>query len=109
MVVTACEERSTMAIPWIKLIKHAPAILSLSREVLQRARQAPPAAGAQDPAGALAADLQRQAEVLHALAGQVEGLTAAAAALRRVALWAVSLASVACLLAAAALVVALAG
>lgn len=99
-----------MAIPWIKLIKHAPAILSLSRDVLQRARQAPtPAGGARDPARVLVADLQRQAEVLHALAGQVEGLTAAVAALRRLALWAIATAAVACLLAAAALIIALAG
>ena len=99
-----------MAIPWIKLIKHAPTILSLSREVLQRARQAPPpVAGEQDPVRALATDLQRQAEVLHALAGQVEGLTAAVAALRRAMLWAISLGAVACLLAAAALIVALSG
>lgn len=99
-----------MAIPWIKLIKHAPAILSLSRDVLQRARQAPtPAGGERDPARVLVADLQRQAEVLHALAGQVEGLTAAVAALRRLARWAVVTAAVACLLAAAALIVALAG
>jgi hypothetical protein len=99
-----------MVIPWFKLIKHAPTILSLSREVLQRARQAsPPAAGAQDPVQTLAADLQRQAEVLHALAGQVEGLTLAMAALRRAMVWAISLGAVACLLAAAALIVALGG
>jgi hypothetical protein len=96
-----------MAIPWISLLKHAPTILSLSREVLQRTRQAPPA-GEQDQVQTLAADLQRQAEVLHALAGQVEGLTAAVAALRRALVWAISLGAVACLLAAAALIVALA-
>jgi hypothetical protein len=96
-----------MAIPWISLLKHAPTILSLSREVLQRTRQAPPA-GEQEPVRTLAADLQRQAEVLHALAGQVEGLTAAVAALRRALVWAISLGAVACLLAAAALIVALA-
>jgi hypothetical protein len=99
-----------MVIPWIKLIKHAPTILSLSREVLQRTRQAlPPTAGVQESVQTLAADLQRQAEVLHALAGQVEGLTAAVAALRRAMVWAVSLGGVACLLAAAALIAALAG
>lgn len=98
-----------MAIPWISLIKHAPTILSLSREVLQRTRQAAPAAGEQDPVRALTADLQRQAEVLHALAGQVEGLTAAVAALRRATVWAITLGAVAFLLAAAALIVALTG
>ncbi|HXV21474.1 MAG TPA: hypothetical protein VD811_10875 [Desulfuromonadales bacterium] len=99
-----------MAIPWITLLKHAPAILSLSREVLRRTRQAPPpAAGAQGPVQVLAADLQRQAEVLHALAGQVDGLTAAVAVLRRALVWAGSLGAVACLLAAAALIVALTG
>jgi len=99
-----------MVIPWIKLIKHAPTILSLSREVLQRTRQAPPpATGAQDPVKTLAVDLQRQAEVLHALAGQVEGLTSAMAALRRALVWAISLGAIACLLAAAALIVALGG
>jgi hypothetical protein len=99
-----------MVIPWIKLIKYAPTILSLSREVLQRSRQAPPpVAGGQDPVVTLAADLQRQAEVLHALAGQVDGLTAAVAALRRAMVWAISLGAIACLLAATALIVALAG
>jgi hypothetical protein len=97
-----------MAIPWISLLKHAPTILSLSREVLQRTRQAPPA-GEQEPVRTLAADLQRQAEVLHALAGQVEGLTSAMAALRRALVWAISLGAVACLLAAAALIFALGG
>lgn len=99
-----------MAIPWLTLIKHAPTILSLSREVLQRARQGPPpAGGGQDPLQALTADLQRQAEVLHALAGQVEGLTAAVATLRRALLWAICLGAVACLLAAAALITVLTG
>jgi hypothetical protein len=98
-----------MAIPWISLIKHAPTILSLSREVLQRTRQAAPATGEQDAVRALTADLQRQAEVLHALAGQVEGLTAAVAALRRAMMWAITLGAVAFLLAAAALIVALTG
>lgn len=97
-----------MAIPWIQLIKHAPTILNLSRDVLQRSRKpggAPPAG----PEGvqALAADLQRQAEVLHALAGQIDGLTAALAALRRAMLLAVGLGSTAFVVAAAALVVAL--
>jgi hypothetical protein len=47
--------------------------------------------------------------VLHALAGQVEGLTAAVAALRRTTLLAISLGAAAFLLAAAALFVALTG
>jgi hypothetical protein len=99
-----------MAIPWLQLIKHAPTILSLSRELLQRPRQpGPPPAGAEGQIRALAADLQRQAEVLHALAGQIEGLTAAAAALRRGLAWAISLAAIACALATAALIVALTG
>jgi hypothetical protein len=47
--------------------------------------------------------------VLHALAGQVEGLTAAVATLRRALLWAICLGAVACLLAAAALIAVLTG
>lgn len=98
-----------MPIPWLKLIAHAPKVLSLSRQVLQLSRQMPRDAEKKDAVRTLTADLQRQAEVLHALAGQVEGLTAAVAALRRTLTWAISLGAVAALLAAVALFLTLAG
>ena len=98
-----------MPIPWLKLITHAPTVLSLSRQVLQLSRQTPRDAEQEDAVRALTADLQRQAEVLHALAGQVEGLTAAMAALRRAMIWAISLGAVAAFLAAVALFLTLAG
>jgi MoxR-like ATPase len=96
-------------IPWLKLIRHAPKILSLARELRQRTRRTVPpvAAGATDEVQALAADLQRHAEVLHALAAQVEGLTAAAVSLRRALFLALFLGAAAFLLAAAALVLAM--
>lgn len=98
-----------MPIPWLKLISHAPTVLSLSRQVLQLSRQTPRDAEKEDAVRVLTADLQRQAEVMHALAGQVEGLTAAVAALRRAMIWAISLGAVAALLAAVALFLTLAG
>ncbi len=99
-----------MPIPWIKLIKHAPAALSLSREVLQAARQKKPSGSVDDKGRNLRKlqdDLLAQAEVIHALARQVEGLTAAANALRRGMILAISLGTISFLSAAAALAVAL--
>lgn len=86
-----------MAIPWMQLVKLAPAILSATQELRQHARKgessppssAPSAAGAFFDPGlerrteALQIDLRKQAEALHALAQQMEGLTAALAAVRK--------------------------
>ncbi len=93
-------------IPWLKLIRHAPKILSLARELRQRTKRpvSPAAAGATDDVQALAADLQRQTEVLHAMAAQVAGLTAAAVSLRRAVFVAIILGAAAFLLAAVDLV-----
>ncbi len=89
-------------IPWLKLIQHAPTILSLSRDLLQKTKRAGPPAP--DVVQALTADLQEQAEVIHALAAQVDDLTAALLSLRRAAALAISLAAGAFLLATVALV-----
>jgi sensor c-di-GMP phosphodiesterase-like protein len=94
-----------MAIPWVHLIKYAPTILSLSREVLQRTgTTASLQSGTEGQVRALAADLKRQAEVVHALAEQMQGLTAAVTALRRALILALALGVVACVTAAASLI-----
>ena len=95
-----------MPIPWLKLVKHAPTFISLSRELLQRSGREPAAAVPEEQLLLLASDLQRQAEVLHALAGELDALTAAIAAQRRSLLFACALGAGAFLLAAAALVLA---
>ena len=94
-----------VAIPWVQLAKHAPAVLSLTRDLMKRT-----AKGANRPVDegtrieALERDLHRQAEALHALAGQVEGLTSALASLRRILLTAVFVSIGALLTALAALI-----
>ena len=73
-----------MAVPWLQLVKFAPTIISLTNDILKRSRTAaPPAeAGLDERVRVMEEDLRRQAEALHALAGQMEGLTSAVAALR---------------------------
>jgi hypothetical protein len=101
----------TMAIPWMQLVKFAPAILSTTQDLLQRARKVEKQATGNVDAGvqALAVDLQRQAEALHALAGQMEGLTTALVGLRRAFMAAIALGGTALLLGGAALILSLQG
>lgn len=90
-----------MPVPWVQLIKLAPTILSLTNDLRRRARRL----GTHQQAGAdtrlqeLETDLAQQAEGLHLLARQVEGLTEAATALRRALLVALGLGGGALLLA----------
>lgn len=84
-----------MGIPWLQLVKYAPSILSMTNELLQKARKAessshaPPADRRQEPQelepriALLQHDLRKQAEALHELAKQMEGLTAAVGEARR--------------------------
>lgn len=98
-----------MAVPWLQLVKFAPTIISLTNDILKRSRMAaPPAeAGTDERVRVMEEDLRRQAEALHALAEQVEGLTSAVAALRRALLTATTLGAAGVLTALVALVVAL--
>lgn len=83
-----------MAIPWLQLVKYAPSILSMTNELLQKARRTEssdehaaerrPDQGELEPRVALLQhDLRKQAEALHELARQVEGLTVVLAGVRR--------------------------
>ena len=94
-----------MPVPWVQLIKLAPTILSLTNDLRRRARRlgTQPQAGAETRLQELEADLAQQAEGLHLLARQVEGLTEAVTALRRSLLVALALGGAAVLLALAAL------
>ncbi len=94
-----------MPIPWVQLIRLAPTILSLTREVMQRT--AAPARPLDRDAriAELEANLHKQAEALHALATQMEGLTRALASLRRALTATLCLAGGAILLALASLVI----
>lgn len=88
-----------MPIPWLQLVKFAPSILSLTGDLLRRSRrveqQKEP--GIEARVRALETDLHRQAEALHALARQVEGLTEVLASVRRALLLAVVLGAAALL------------
>ncbi len=81
-----------MAIPWIQLIKYAPTVLSLTREVMQRASATTRPLDRDARIAELERNMQQQAEALHALATQMEGLTKAVASLRRALTTAVALA-----------------
>jgi hypothetical protein len=94
-----------MPVPWVQLIKLAPTILSLTNDLRRRARRLgkQPQAGADARLQELETDLAQQAEGLHLLARQVEGLTEAVTALRRSLRVALALGAAAVLLALAAL------
>jgi hypothetical protein len=94
-----------MPVPWVQLIKLAPTILSLTNDLRRRARRLgkQPQAGPDTRLQELEKDLAQQAEGLHLLARQVEGLTEAVTALRRSLLVALGLGCGALLLALAAL------
>lgn len=98
-----------MAVPWVQLIKYAPTILSLTKDLRSQAQRL----GTQQQAGPerrlqeLETDMRQLAEALHALARQTEGVTKALASLRRALLVALGLGGGALLLALAALVLAL--
>jgi hypothetical protein len=108
-----------MAIPWIQLVKLAPAILSATQEIRQHARRGehpsphPPETqvgyfdtGRERRIEALQSDLMKQAEALHALAQQVEGVTAALGAVRKTVHTAIALGTCALFAAGVALIVA---
>lgn len=108
-----------MAIPWLQLVKYAPSILAMTNELLQKTRRAEPplgqVAGEHPDPGELAPrvallqhDLRRQAEALHELAKQMEGLTTAVGEARRALRTALGLGGGALVTAVIALIVALA-
>jgi hypothetical protein len=81
-----------MPVPWGQIIQWAPQIITLSRELLQRARRVPPpdkplpAGSAEQLANRVAAledNERRQAELVDRMAGQQAQLSAAVLSLRR--------------------------
>jgi hypothetical protein len=89
-----------MAVPWTQIIQWAPQILSLSRELLQRARRTGPSekslVRAQDPAdqaariAALEENERRQAELVDRMAAQLEQHSRALISLHRQLRWTVA-------------------
>jgi hypothetical protein len=85
-----------MPVPWTQIIDWAPQIITLSRELLTRARAsktAGPAARTPDPTdlgariAALEENERRQAELVDRMATQIEQLTRAVTALHRRQRW----------------------
>jgi hypothetical protein len=85
-----------MAVPWLQLVKFAPQIISLSRELLNRARATgttavpEPVTGPDDLAGRIAAleeNERRQAELVDRMAQQQAELSQAVVTLHRRQRW----------------------
>ena len=93
-----------MAVPWTQIIQFAPQILSLSRELLQRARRTGPAektlVRAPDPEdqsariAALEENERRQAELVDRMASQLEQHSRALVSLHRQLRWLVAVVTV---------------
>jgi hypothetical protein len=105
-----------MAVPWLQIVQLVPSILDVSRELMKRTKQAPPAAqlpgsSSYDELAARVASLEenerRQAELVAQMAEQLAGVARAVTDLHRRVLWLTAAAIIAVALAASALVVAL--
>jgi hypothetical protein len=105
-----------MAVPWLQIVQLVPSILDVSRELMKRTKQTPPAlpataAGGNEALIARIASLEenerRQAELVAQMAEQLAGVARAVTDLHRRVLWLTAAAAVAVILSATALVVAL--
>ena len=105
-----------MPVPWLQIVQLVPSILDVSRELMKRTKQAPPASPAlaaqsHEELAARIANLEenerRQAELVAQMAEQLAGVARAVTELHRRVLWLTAAAAVAVILAAAALIVAL--
>lgn len=106
-----------MPVPWLQIVQLVPSILEVSRELMKRTKQAPPAqsqaleAPTYDDLAARIASLEdnerRQAELVAQMAEQLAGIARAVTDLHRRVLWLTAAAAVAIALSMAALVVAL--
>jgi hypothetical protein len=104
-----------MPVPWLQIVQLVPSILDVSRELMKRTKQTPPAqtlaAPTYDDLAARIASLEdnerRQAELVAQMAEQLAGVARAVTDLHRRVLWLTAAAAVAIVLSAAALVVAL--
>jgi hypothetical protein len=105
-----------MAVPWLQIVQLVPSILDVSRELMKRTKQPPPAAQlpaspSYDDLAARVASLEenerRQAELVAQMAEQLAGVARAVTDLHRRVLWLTAAALIAVALAATALFVAL--
>lgn len=104
-----------MPVPWLQIVQLVPSILDVSRELMKRTKQAPPAPALASPSyeelaarvASLEENERRQAELVAQMAEQLAGIARAVTDLHRRVLWLTAGAAVAVALAAAALVVAL--
>ncbi len=104
-----------MPVPWLQIVQLVPSILDVSRELMKRTKQAPPAqaleAPSQDDLAARIASLEdnerRQAELVAQMAEQLAGVARAVTDLHRRVLWLTAAAAISVVLSAAALIVAL--
>jgi|SRR5262245_53435197 len=104
-----------MAVPWMQIVQLVPSILDVSRELMKRTKQAPPAAALTshnyEALAARVASLEenerRQAELVAQMAEQLAGMARAVTVLHKRVLWLTAAAAIAVILAAAALIVAL--
>ena len=105
-----------MPVPWLQIVQLVPSILDVSRELMKRTKQVPPATPAlasqsSEEIAARIASLEenerRQAELVAQMAEQLAGVARAVTDLHRRVLWLTAAAAVAVILAVTALVVAL--
>ena len=105
-----------MPVPWLQIVQLVPSILDVSRELMQRTKQAPPSA--QLPVAVTDEELaarvvsleeneRRQAELVAQMAEQMAGVARAVTDLHRRVLWLTAIAAAALVAAIAAVVVAL--
>lgn len=101
-----------MAVPWLQIVQLVPSILDVSRELMKRTKQVPPAtpalaARSDEELAARIASLEenerRQAELVAQMAEQLAGVARAVTDLHRRVLWLTAAAAVAIVLAATAL------
>jgi hypothetical protein len=96
-----------MAVPWLQIVQLVPSILDVSRELMKRTKQKPPAAQlpatqSYDELAARVASLEenerRQAELVAQMAEQLAGVARAVTDLHRRVLWLTAAAAVALVL-----------
>jgi hypothetical protein len=105
-----------MPVPWLQIVQLVPSILDVSRELMKRTKQAPPAAQlsaapSYEELAARVASLEenerRQAELVAQMAEQLAGVARAVTDLHRRVLWLTAAAAVAVVLGVSALWIAL--
>lgn len=104
-----------MPVPWLQIVQLVPSILDVSRELMKRTKQTPPAQALEPPSyddlaariASLEDNERRQAELVAQMAEQLAGVARAVTDLHRRVLWLTAAAAISIVLSAAALIVAL--